>query len=364
MTPLSSKNDQKQRLLCIFDDLIRINEVFGQEDQIVSYVEAFCHKNGASCKTDSFGNLICTYPGTGEPVLLNTHLDIPESAPNVEYTVSGDIVQSTGKSILGADPKSGLAVLLELLRFLNENKIATRPIEFVFTLGEEAGLVGSRNLDYSLLSSKMGLVIDEDGPVSNIVIGAVGMYSIDVKVIGKTAHSRDWNEGINAIHHVAKIISALKQGEIEDGVTFNIGLLQAGSAVNSVAGAAQFQAEFRSFDMEKMSQTVQKTEQKILRYAKKYNLTIDFHSETHFESYILEQDHPLFDRLLDTFNANGISGNFYKTFGGSDSNIFNANGIRTVAVGSGYYRAHQYTEYINLQEMADLLMFLAKFVEQ
>jgi tripeptide aminopeptidase len=353
----------KKQLLDTFLDTIKINEIFTQEDKIIKYVINYAKKQGVSCEQDSFGNVICHYPGEGDSILLNTHLDIPEPAENIAYTIDGDILRSNGKTILGADPKSGVAVLLELIKYLKENNVKTRPIEFVFTLGEEAGLVGARHLDYSMLKSKMGLVIDEDGQPVNLITGAIGNYDINVTVHGKTVHSRDWKDGLNAIEHISKIIANLKQGEIVNGVTFNIGLLHGGTAVNSVAGKAHFDAEFRSFDMEKMRVAVDEVEKQIKNYCKENGLEVDFKKEEKFSSYKLERDHELFKLIDKTYKTMNMKANFYDTFGGSDSNIFNANGIKTVAIGSGYYLAHQYHEYINLQDMEDLLFFLAKFVE-
>lgn len=353
----------KQQLLDTFLDTIKINEIFTQEDKIIKYVINYAKKQGISCEQDSFGNVICHYPGEGDPILLNTHLDIPEPAENIEYTINGNILRSNGKTILGADPKSGLAVLLELMRYLKENKIKTCPVEFVFTLGEEAGLIGALNLDYSKLKSKVGLVIDEDGPPTNLVTGAIGMYGMKVILKGKTVHTRDWKEGKNAIAHMAKIITLLKQGEIIEGVNFNIGLLKGGTAVNSVAGEASFEAEFRSFDMKKMANAVEEASKTIRDYVDENGLKVDIETKCDFSSYSLDTNSLLFKKLDTTYKKLNMKANFYKTFGGSDSNIFNNNGINTVAIGSGYYLAHQYDEYIDLQNMEDLLFFLAKFVE-
>ncbi len=355
-------NNLKPKLLQTFLDTIKINEIFTQEDKIIKYVINYAKQCSIACEQDDFGNVICRYPGEGEPILLNTHLDIPEPAENIEYTIEGDILRSNGKTILGADPKSGLAVLLELIRYLKENNIKTRPIEFVFTLGEEAGLIGALNLDYSKLKSKLGLVIDEDGAPTNLVTGAIGMYGMEVILKGKTVHTRDWKEGKNAIAHIAEIISLLKQGEIVEGVNFNIGLLRGGTAVNSVAGEASFEAEFRSFDMEKMASAVDNVSQIIKDYVNKHGLKVDIKTKCDFASYKLDKNSYLFKKLAETYSKLNMKANFYDTFGGSDSNIFNSNGIRTVAIGSGYYLAHQYTEYINLQDMEDLLLFLARFV--
>ncbi|MFW5703881.1 MAG: M20/M25/M40 family metallo-hydrolase [Patescibacteria group bacterium] len=354
----------KQQLLKTFLELIQINEVFPKEKEIVTYVESHMHEIDIPCEKDGFGNLICRLEGNGEPLFLNTHLDIPEPAPHIEYTIDGDILRSNGGSILGADPKSGLAVLLEVARLIRTHSYETRPVEFVFTLGEEAGLVGARNLDYAMVRSKMGLVIDEDGPAQNVVIRSPGTCELHVTVFGKTVHSRDWLEGVNAIAHISTIIASLQQGEIREGVTFNVGKLHGGTAVNSVAGSAYFEAEFRSFDMDLLHKTVANVVAQIHAYARLHKLDVKVTPDFQFASCSLDQTHSLFQRLERAYHNLGMKPNFYETYGGSDSNIFNANGITTAAIGSGYYLAHQYNEYINLQDMENLIHVLIGFLQE
>lgn len=351
----------KERLQKTFLELIKIDEIYNQESEIINYVKKWFDSLGISIIQDQFRNVIVKFPGKGEPLLLNTHLDTPENVLNLDFKIEGDVICSKGYSILGADPKSGLAVLLELAKYLTDNKIATNPIEFVFTRGEEAGLHGAINLDYSLIDSKMGLVLDEDGPVNNIVIKAPAFYRLDCKIIGKTVHARDWAEGLNALVVASNAISKLKQGEIAKGVTFNIGIFSAGTARNSIAGEAVFKAEFRSFNDKKMLKVASQVEKLIINIAAKYGAEIEIDGAFEFESYSLKTNNLLFKRLNSTLKKFQKQGNFYETFGGSDANIFNANGINCAAIGSGYYLAHQYSEYVNLSEMEGILLFLVEF---
>ncbi len=360
---MKNQSSFKHKLQRTFLDLIHIDEIYEQENKVIKYCEEFLKKIGIRLQRDSFENLIAYLDGEGEPIMLNTHLDIPENVPNLDYKIDGDIISATGKSILGADPKSGLAVLLELASYIKEYNIKTNPIEFVFTRGEEAGLHGAINLDYSLLKSKIGLVIDEDGPCTNVVIQAPSFYRLNVTVKGKTVHSRDYKDGINAIEIISHIIANLKQGEPEPGVSFNIGVLSGGTAVNSVPGEANFKAEMRSFSTQKMLATARKIESKIQKIGRSMRGKINISSKLEFEGYKLEKKHRLFNRLHATYKKMNLKENYYHTFGGSDANVINAHGICCVPVGSAYYLAHQYTEYVNLGDMEELLIFLSEFVQ-
>lgn len=354
-------NTLQNSLVKTFTELIKIDEIYGEENKIIAYIQNVLHVNKVRNIQDKFGNIIAFLPGVGEPLMLNTHIDIPENVPHLEFIQNGDIISATGKSILGADPKSGLAVLLQLIRVLNTTHKKTRPLEFVFTIGEEAGLHGARNLDYSLISAKEGLVLDEDGPCTNIVIKAPAFHKLDCKILGKTVHTRDWKDGINAIAVVGKIISKLRQGEIIKDVTFNIGLITGGTARNSVSGEAVFNAEFRSFDTKKLIKAVTYVENIINDTVKSFGTSAIIDSEFEFDGYKLEKKHKLFESLEKTFQKLNLKPNYYETFGGSDANIFNAHGIMCVPIGSAYYLAHRYDEYVKISEMEQLLNFLFEF---
>ncbi len=353
----------KQPLLTTFLELIAINEVFPYEEKIITYVQQYLERVRLRVVLDHYHNVIAYREGVGDPIMLNTHMDIPEPAPHIEYTIDGDIVKSKGKSILGADPKSGLAALLELAQYLNEYDIKTRPIEFVFTRGEEVGLLGARNIDMSLIHAKEGIVIDEDGPPTNIVMQAPGITHLYVDITGKTVHSRDWHEGVNAIAHIAHLITQLKQGEIAEGVTFNIGVIEGGTAVNSIAGHAAFRSEFRSFNMEYLRKAVDEVEKHIATYSGSHHIDISVHIDHQSQSYCIPQEHRLLVQLQETYKQLGWQPNMYATFGASDANIFNTKGIATITIGSGYYDAHKYTESINLSNMVDLVQLLHAFVK-
>jgi hypothetical protein len=87
---------------------------------------------------DEFGNLFIKI---GESdVMFTSHLDTATSAlTQVNHVFDGNIIKTDGKSILGADDKAGVTIMLYMI----ENKI---PGLYYFFLGEEVGCVGSRKV--------------------------------------------------------------------------------------------------------------------------------------------------------------------------------------------------------------------------
>lgn len=357
--------NSKSQLLHTFIDLIHIDEIYPNEKEILTYTEQRLTQAGVHWQEDAFGNIVAKITGTGEAVLMSTHLDIPEPLPHPDYTIDGDIVRSNGTGILGADPKTGLAILIEWLSFMvTQNHATHRPIEVLFTRGEETGLFGAINADYSLLTAKIGLVLDEDGPVTQVVTKAPAFVKIDAKCIGKIVHPREPENGINALHAMCDALMSLPWGYSTHGVTWNVGMFEAGTARNSVPGVATFKAELRSYDTAKVVAEGERVEKIIKEVIAKHRARCEIERILEFEGYELTRDHELFAQLEKTFASMNLAPNYFETFGGSDANVFNAKGIRCVPIGSGYYNAHQYTEEAHLNDMEQIADFLTRFVSE
>ncbi|MEK7615342.1 MAG: M20/M25/M40 family metallo-hydrolase [Patescibacteria group bacterium] len=354
----------KEQLQKTFIELMMINEIYPNENEVLIYTKKRLTDAGVAWEDDSFRNIVAKIPGQGEAILLSTHLDIPEPLPNPDYTIDGDVIRSNGTGILGADPKTGLAVLIEFLAVMAKRDHSThRPIEVLLTRGEETGLLGALQADYSLLSAKIGLVLDEDGPVTQVVIKAPAMIKMDATIIGKIVHPREPENGINALHAACDALMSLPWGYSTEGVTWNVGIFQSGTARNSVPGSVTFQAELRSFETEKALSEMHRVTKTIEDVVQKHGAKCEIKNTLEFSGYALTQDHPLFERLEKTFASMSLKPNYFETFGGSDATVFNAKGIRCVPIGSGYYNAHQYTEEANIQDMQTIGEFLDQFVK-
>ena len=96
---------------------------------------------------DEFGNLFIKI---GESdVMFTSHLDTATSAlTEVVHVIDGPFIKTDGKSILGADDKAGVTIMLNMI----ENKI---PGLYYFFLGEEVGCVGSRKVANKLKTEKI-----------------------------------------------------------------------------------------------------------------------------------------------------------------------------------------------------------------
>lgn len=100
-----------------------------------------------SLQRDEFGNLFLKI-GISD-VMFTSHLDTATSTLTViEHEEDGDIIKTNGKTILGADDKAGVTIMMHMI----ENQI---PGLYYFFLGEEVGCVGSRKLKEKFTTDKL-----------------------------------------------------------------------------------------------------------------------------------------------------------------------------------------------------------------
>jgi putative aminopeptidase FrvX len=116
---------------------------------------------------DRYGNLLAekTYKsGHGPTILLSAHLDMVEEMTENRRIVKESGVWSSSEGILGADDRAGVAVLLNIAEALYQSPAFSGKIKFIFTVEEEVGLVGARNVDeYFLWGTDAAIVVDRRG---------------------------------------------------------------------------------------------------------------------------------------------------------------------------------------------------------
>ncbi|MDR0646032.1 MAG: M20/M25/M40 family metallo-hydrolase, partial [Elusimicrobiota bacterium] len=145
---------------------------------------------GKTFKTNAKGNVIASFGGDikSAPFVLIAHLDSVKPCKGVKPIVKNGKVTSDGSTILSADDRAGIAIILEVLKTLKENKISHPPIEVLFTLCEESGMYGAKGLDEKKLKGREGLILDTDDN-NTLTVNAPKAVVIDVDITGLAAHA-------------------------------------------------------------------------------------------------------------------------------------------------------------------------------
>lgn len=369
-----------ERLAQTFQTLVQIDSVSRQEGALCGLLRrcledlgctAHVDEAGARVNGDS-GNLIARFPGNraAEPLLISAHMDTVEPGRGVQARLIQGVFSSAGDTILGADDKSALAVILEVLQCIREKNLPCGPLEVVFTVCEEVGLLGAKHLAYELISARMGYVLDSRNPQA-IVIRAPSANRLTFRVHGKAAHAGAAPEkGINAISIAGQAIARMTLGRIDRETTCNIGLIQGGVAINIVPDLVVVQGEVRSHDEAKLEKVTSAMVSAFEEVVEKWPVEsaddrpyLDAEVMRDYDRLGIAPDHPVVDLAQRAAAHLGLRMDTAGSGGGSDANVFARHGIVTGVLGTGMENVHTLQETVRLDDMVCSARLLLEIIQ-
>lgn len=355
----------KKRLINTFLELVSVDSPSGEEKNMIKAVSQKLQQLDAIATQDSFGNIIAKIAGKGKPFLLNAHLDTVEPGRNIKPVVEDTMIKTDGTTILGGDPKAGVALILEALTVLKEEKKSHVPLDIVFTLGEESGLEGSKHIDLTKITAKEGIVFDGEMGVEHIDTSAPGYNRIDIEIIGRSAHAGvEPEKGLSAIKIAAELLVLFPQGRIDEETTCNIGLISGGSARNAVPELVTIQGEIRSRNIKKLSTMTSLFSKKVIQIQKKYpEAKIAATIQREFDPYSVDPNtNHLIQKITAVLQKATITPKYLASGGGTDANVFRTHGIQTIVMGTGVYEMHTKREFLKIPELLQAAQFCEDFI--
>ena len=356
-----------ERLADTFMELVRIDSMSREEGEVARMLAAKLTGLGARVEMDQAGgqvggqtgNLLAFLPGnrSADPLLLAAHMDTVGPGRGVEPRLDDGVFSSAGETILGADDKSALAIILEVLTCIREQDLPCGPLEIVFTICEEVGLLGAKHLAYDKLSARMGYALDTRS-TDEIITKAPCANRLTFTLFGKAAHAGSSPEkGINAISLASKAIAQLNLGRIDAETTCNIGMIQGGLATNIVPEQVVVQGEVRSHSRDKLDKVTQTIVSAFKRTIDTYNdrqddlPRLEMDVQLDFECLDVNPQHPVVGLVRQAAANLGRAMETAASGGGSDANIFAGKGIAAAVLGTGMDKVHTVNECIKLEDM-------------
>lgn len=310
---------------------------------------------GEKCGSNT-GNVVAKLKGTldKEAILFSCHMDTVSPSIGIKPIIKDGTIYSDGTTILGGDNKAGIAAILEASRVIKENKLEHGPIEVVFSIYEEGGLHGAKNLDYSQFISKKAFVLDSGGDPGQIIIQGPAQDKIDVKLIGRPAHAGVApEEGISAIMVASDAISNMKLLRIDEETTANIGAIEGGGATNIVTPEVIVRAEARSLSNDKLDKQSQHMVDCFKSSAEKFGAEIEVEVERMYGAFKIEESDDIVYQVKKACESIDMKPFTDSTGGGSDTNILNANGIKAVNLGIGERKPHTLEEHLHIVDLVN-----------
>jgi tripeptide aminopeptidase len=298
----------------------------------------------------------------GTPIFLCAHLDtVPPSGP-IEPVVDDGVVRNSAGTILGADDKSAVAVMLEATRRIVEEGRPHAGLELLFTPKEEVGLVGAYAFDYTRLAARIGYVYDQAAPVGEVVLGAPSAVGIEAVFRGRAAHAGMYPEdGRSAIAAAARAIADMRLGRVDEETSANVGVIEGGTARNIVPDRCWFRAEARSHDEEKLADLVREMTETMAFAATLEECEVDTTVNRSYRAYRFKPADTVVRLAVGALERTGHAPRFALSGGGADANVFNERGLACVNLANGMAEIHTPDEHIavaDLDAMVDVTLAL------
>jgi tripeptide aminopeptidase len=361
-------------VLDLFVELAAVPSPPGEERAVADLVTGYLRDCGLEVDEDdtgaetgsTMGNLYSRIEPTtdGEPLLLCAHLDTVPPTAAIEPEVDDGVVRNSAGTILGADDKAAVAVMLDAVRrTLAEGRLHAG-IELLFTPKEEVGLVGAYAFDHTRLQASLGYVYDQAAPIGTVILGAPYSRSLEVTFHGRAAHSGMHPEdGRSAIAAAARAIAEMRLGRVDDISTANVGTITGGTATNIVPEWCTFVAEARSHDETRLADLIQEMQDAITFAAGVAECDVETKMRKSYRGYRFARNDRAVTLAAAALERCGYAVTYELSGGAADANVFNERGLQCVNLANGMTHIHTSDEHISVADLEAMVEVTLALIE-
>jgi tripeptide aminopeptidase len=356
-------------VLDLFTELAALPSPPGSERAVADAVSGYLRDLALEVEEDdaglvvgsSIGNLLCRIEphgadGGGVPVFLCAHLDTVPPEGEIEPAVEDGVVRNAAGTILGADNKSAVAVMLEAARRVLSEGRPHAGIELLFTPKEEVGLLGAGAFDHTRLRASIGYVYDQAAPIGEVILGAPFAHAMTVRFHGRAAHSGMYpEEGRSAVAAAARAIADFRLGRLDEETSANVGKIEGGSAANIVPEWCTFTAEARSHDGRKLADVVQEMLDAIAFAASVEECEVETEVKKTYSGYRFRRDDQAVALAAQALSTAGYPPTYALSGGAADANVFNERGLACVNLANGMAQIHTPDEHIAVADLEGMV---------
>ena len=300
----------------------------------------------------------------GKDIKLNEKYTLSvEQFPHLKEHVGKDLVVTDGNTLLGADDKAGIAIIMGVLDYIKNNpNFKHHPIAVSFTVDEE---IGQGPLHFSLEKMKADYAFTIDGgAINHIDSENFNAQQLKVNITGVAVHPGEGiNTLINALQLQSEFIMALPQKETP--FYANEGYWHLTSA-NGTSEKTEFVAILRNFSREKLEELDKLIYQIRDDMSKKYpKAKIEVEIKEQYENmkvYVDKDPRPV-KKAEAALRKLGYEPVFSRIKGGTDGATFSKMGLVTPNLGTGSGNHHGRFEYLVVQDFEKMIEIVLEIVK-
>jgi tripeptide aminopeptidase len=308
----------------------------------------------------------------GAPIVLPddpTQIITVEKYPYLKNFIGKEIITASGKTLLGADDKAGVAIIVSLAAYLMQNpSILHGPIKILFTPDEEVGK-GADFIDFKKLNANFGYTLD-GGALGCFEMESFSANHLVLTIDGVMAHPGS-AKGVmqNAIKIASDIVAALPRDQwCPEHTEGKAGFVH---PTNIQGGAEQVQIEFliRDFDTANLSiyeQRILDIAESVIRENPNYNqssVKIEVKQQYRNMKEVIDQYPQMVELALNAYQKAGIKPVIEAIRGGTDGSRMSFMGLPTANIFTGMQAIHSKHEWVGVADMQQAVQVLAYMVE-
>jgi tripeptide aminopeptidase len=309
---------------------------------------------------------------TGDPIVLpddTSQIITVESYPYLKEFIGSAIITASGKTLLGADDKAGVTIIMEMAKYIMEQKTLQHgPIKILFTPDEEVGR-GTDYLDIKKLGADYGYTLD-GGEIGCFEMETFSADYLVLNIEGVIAHPGA-AKGVmqNAIKVVGEIIAALPKKEWCPEYTEERHGFIHPNHIEGGAEKAKIEFLIRDFDTLKLKEH----SNKLLQIAEsvvannpdfsKVKLSIEITEQYRNMREVIDQYPEIVNRALKAYEKTNVKPKISPIRGGTDGSRMSFMGLPTPNIFTGMQAIHSKHEWIGVRDMLKAVEVLVNLVE-
>lgn len=359
---MTRKENFEDEAVRTFIELVTISSPTGQTEEFQRYLEGRLESFGLVGGRDAHGN-IHYKTRVFDPrrsLLLTTHVDTVSPGEGIVPVVRDGWIRSSGSTILGADPKAGIAAVLLMLDYFQKKKMPLKNIELIFSNNEEEG---DHTLNYAQPSSRKAIVLDNGAPIEEVEYRWPFAKVFFVEVYGrKEIHAQHfYNRGANAIVALSEMICRLPWGFYKKGCVANTGIIQGGRSTTLVPDYASLKGNIYCFKASDLSSYINKVRRIIERTDEKYGTRTKLLELENYRGAKTSLNSSFIEQLKSTYRKHGVRIRFCERL------LINCNnclpkGVQSVNVGLGHTNIHTINEKLSIKDFTSFTQILIDHV--
>ncbi len=306
---------------------------------------------------------------TGQPIVLpddNNQVITTDRHPYLKEKIGDDLITASGLTLLGADDKAGVAIIMDFVHFIQQNPtIPHGPIRVLFTPDEEVGR-GVEKLDMKKLNADYGYTLD-GGKLGDIEDETFSADAVKVTIHGISAHpGYAKNKMVNAMKVASEFITALPKDKWSPETTQDREGFVHPVSIEGGLETATIQFIIRDHITENLREFENRLESILKMVIEQYNgvhYTFEISEQYRNMKEVLQTVPFVTDYAVQAMQNVGINPNPTIIRGGTDGSRLSFMGLPCPNIFTGEMAIHSKHEYVSVQDMEKAVKTLVELVQ-